>query len=735
MFLTLKIPARLNFVVLCIGVLALVLLLAMLAFSAAPARAAADGRPGASPWQQTEQTALRLIAATQTTGDARILKLGLHFKLKPGWKVYWRSPGDAGFPPMPDWSPSQNLKTAVVHWPAPSRFEVLGLQSLGYTDEVVLPLTVELMDPAKPLRMAGEVNYLTCQKICIPYTAKLALTLPQGPVQPSPFAHLIGRFQANVPGDGSRHGLAIERAESWTQGKTTFLLVTATAAVPFQAPDLYAEGPPELAFSKPTVDFSNAGRTARLQIEVYGLDALEGPKSETLAGQPLTLTLTDGKRAAERRLIVTAGIGSAAGGAKSLAVILMLAVLGGLILNLMPCVLPVLSIKLLGVVGHGGGENRTVRLSFVASAAGILAAFAVLAAALIALKAGGMIVGWGIQFQQPWFLIAMTLMVTAFACNLWGFFEFRLPRWAADWGEHSTHIHGLGGNFLQGALATLLATPCSAPFLGTAVGFALARGPVEIAAVFAALGFGLALPFLTVAAFPGLATRLPKPGPWMVTLRRYLGLALAATGVWLLSVLATGIGIVASVLVGVLAAAAAGVLFLGHQGPKGAGRRTPVWFAAAVAAFLVPGWLGETRVGKAAGTALAPDPESAQTLDALWTPFDEAAISKLVADGKTVFVDVTADWCLTCQINKAFVLSASAVVAALKDPGIVVMKADWTLPDPGISAYLARYQRYGIPFDAVYGPGAPGGLVLPELLSRESVLGALEKAAGVKKTG
>ena len=735
MFLTLKIPARLNFVVLCIGALALVLLLAMLAFSAAPARAAADGRPGASPWQQTEQTALRLIAATQTTGDARILKLGLHFKLKPGWKVYWRSPGDAGFPPMPDWSPSQNLKTAVVHWPAPSRFEVLGLQSLGYTDEVVLPLTVELMDPAKPLRMAGEVNYLTCQKICIPYTAKLALTLPQGPVQPSPFAHLIGRFQANVPGDGSRHGLAIERAESWTQGKTTFLLVTATAAVPFQAPDLYAEGPPELAFSKPTVDFSNAGRTARLQIEVYGLDALEGPKSETLAGQSLTLTLTDGKRAAERRLIVTAGIGSAAGGAKSLAVILMLAVLGGLILNLMPCVLPVLSIKLLGVVGHGGGENRTVRLSFVASAAGILAAFAVLAAALIALKAGGIIVGWGIQFQQPWFLIAMTLMVTAFACNLWGFFEFRLPRWAADWGEHSSHIHGLGGNFLQGALATLLATPCSAPFLGTAVGFALARGPVEIAAVFAALGFGLALPFLTVAAFPGLATRLPKPGPWMVTLRRYLGLALAATGVWLLSVLATGIGIVASVLVGVLAAAAAGVLFLGHQGPKGAGRRTPVWFAAAVAAFLVPGWLGETRVGKAAGTALAPDPESAQTLDALWTPFDEAAISKLVADGKTVFVDVTADWCLTCQINKAFVLSASAVVAALKDPGIVVMKADWTLPDPGISAYLARYQRYGIPFDAVYGPGAPGGLVLPELLSRESVLGALEKAAGVKKTG
>ena len=740
MFLTLKLPARLMSVVVCVRALALVLALAVLAFSAPPAKAAADGgpdaSPGASPWQQTEQTALRLIAATQTTGDARILKLGLHFKLKPGWKVYWRSPGDAGFPPMPDWSPSENLKTAVLHWPAPQRFEVLGLQTLGYTDEVVLPMTVELMDPAKPLRMAGEVNYLTCQEICIPYTAKLALTLPQGPVQPSPFAHLIGRFQADVPGDGSRYGLAIESAESWTQGKTTLLLVTASAASPFEAPDLYAEGPPELAFSKPTVDFSNAGRTARLRIEVYGLDALEGPKSETLAGQSLTLTLTDGKRAAERRLTVAAGIGSAAGGAKSLAVILMLAVLGGLILNLMPCVLPVLSIKLLGVVGHGGGETRTVRLSFVASAAGIMAAFGVLAAALIALKAAGMTIGWGIQFQQPWFLIAMTLMVTAFACNLWGFLDFRLPRWAADWGKHSTHIQGLGGHFLQGALATLLATPCSAPFLGTAVGFALARGPVEIGAVFAALGLGLALPFLTVAAFPGLATRLPKPGPWMVTLRRFLGFALAATGVWLLSVLATGIGFGASMMVGALAAAAAGVLFLGHQRPEGAGRRTPVWLAAAaVAAFLVPGLLGETRVGKAVATSLAPDPADAQTLDALWTPFDEAAIAKLVAAGKTVFVDVTADWCLTCQINKAFVLSGSAVVAALKGPGIVVMKADWTLPDPGISAYLARHQRYGIPFDAVYGPGAPGGVVLPELLSRESVLDALEKAAGNKKTG
>ncbi|MCH8238193.1 MAG: disulfide bond formation protein DsbD, partial [Proteobacteria bacterium] len=469
------------------------------------------GGPAASAWAETEQTALRLIAATETTGGAKTLRFGLHFKMKPGWKVYWRSPGDAGFPPIPDWSQSRNLKSAVLHWPAPGRFSVLGLETLGYEDEVVLPMTVEVSDPGRPLGMAGTVKYLACKDICIPYEARVAMELPPGAVKPSPFAHLIDRFQAAVPGDGSRHGLAIETAETWTQGEDTWLRVRVTAAQPFEAPDLYPEGPPELTFAKPVVRLGGGDRWAVLDIKVFGLKDLEEPPPGTLAGRVLTLTLMDGKRSAEKRLMVVTAVGPRGGGTSlSMAMILVFAVLGGLILNLMPCVLPVLSIKLLGVVGHGGGESRLVRLSFVASAAGIVFAFAVMAAALVALKAAGMTIGWGIQFQQPWFLIAMTLVVTAFACNLWGFFEVRLPAWVSDWGEHTSHVHGLGGHFLQGVLATLLATPCSAPFLGTAVGFALARGWLEIALVFTALGLGLALPYLTVAAFPGLATRLPK---------------------------------------------------------------------------------------------------------------------------------------------------------------------------------------------------------------------------------
>ena len=465
-------PKVMNTIVLAAG------LAVLTGVGAAGAKPASAATAAASPWQETEQSAMRLVAATETTGDAETLRLGLEFKMKPGWKVYWRSPGDAGFPPEPDWSKSRNLKTATLKWPAPERFSVLGLETLGYHDEVVLPLDVARQDPAKPLEMVGTVRYLTCREICIPYTADVALTIPTGPLRPSPFTHLIDRFQANVPGDGRRHGLIIAAAGTLADGADTLLRVAVGAEAPLHAPDIYVEGPQGLAFSKPAVTLGPDARAATLEVKVYGLKEMTDPPAGSLQGRTLTITLVDGNRSAERRLVVgdVPAALSDHQGVPSLVVILLLAVLGGLILNLMPCVLPVLSIKLLGVVGHGGGDNRTVRLSFIFSAAGILFAFGVLAAALIGLKAAGMSIGWGIQFQQPWFLIAMTLVVTAFACNLWGFFEVRLPAYIADWGEHSSHMHGLGGHFLQGALATLLATPCSAPFLGTAIGFALSRG-------------------------------------------------------------------------------------------------------------------------------------------------------------------------------------------------------------------------------------------------------------------
>jgi len=684
----------------------------------------AQAQPASSETITTDQTTLRLVAAASGVGNAESLKLGLHFTLKPGWKVYWRSPGDAGYPPSIDWAGSKNITRTEMQWPVPHRFSVLGLETLGYKDEIVYPITLTPTTPGQPVIAVANVDYLTCSEICVPYQAKLTLNLPAGPATPSAFAHLINRFAAQVPSNGANHGVSLDKLEVLGRGKETLLRVSISAKMPFVNPDAFFEGPDILAYDKPKVRLSNNALSAVLTAKVYGAEEL--PPPHDLLGLKIGVTFSDGKRSANRILTVTQGVGSASAAAElPLAMILALAVLGGLILNLMPCVLPVLSIKLLSIVGHGGAEKRRVQGSFIASAAGIVFAFLGLAAALVALKSAGMTIGWGIQFQQPWFLIAMTLIITLFACNLWGLYEFRLPGWLGDMGTRTAHVHGLGGHFLTGCFATLLATPCSAPFLGTAVGFALARGASDIFAVFAAVGLGMAAPYLLIALMPGLATRLPKPGAWMVKLRKVMGFALAATGIWLVSVLATAIGLQGGAIVGLLMIGVIAVVFLGS-------RTNRLWqiggSGVAVMALLA----------FAAPTLIPNDAPGARVLDkdprflAIWQPFDVATIPVLVSQGKTVFIDVTADWCLTCKINKALVLAKGDILTRLGADNVVAMQADWTLPDENISAYLATFGRYAIPFNAVYGPGLPGGLALPELLTHDIVTEALDKASGNK---
>jgi suppressor for copper-sensitivity B len=697
--------------------------------------------PGASDWVKNDQATLRLISATVATGDAKEIKLGLHFKLKKGWKVYWRSPGDAGYPPSINWAGSKNLKKATFSWPVPERFSILGFETLGYEKEVVLPLTVLLRRPGEAFQGRANVDYLTCSEICIPHRAKLSLDLPKGAAAASAFAHLIDRYQSRVPGDGAAEGLTITKVEAIKSGEDNgandkaVLRVRATSIAPFAATDLFVEGPAELEFTRPKFRLDKTRKKILIETPVRGLREWAKP----LAGTPLVLTLVDGKRAAETKVTVVKGQGPAiliaADKTKSTSIfiILAVAVLGGLILNLMPCVLPVLSIKLLSVVKHGGGQKRAVRLNFLATSAGIITAFLALAGILVGLKAGGAAIGWGIQFQQPWFLVAMIIVLTLFASNLWGFFEFRLPAWVARMSEHSSR--GLGGHFLSGAFTMLLSTPCSAPFLGTAIGFALARGPEEIFAIFTALGLGLAVPYLLIAAAPGMATRLPRPGPWMEKLRRVLGYALAATVLWLLMVLYSQTGMVAAAAVGFLMAAAGLVLYLRHRLGAKAHATFLALAALAVTAFAAPEMLKNAGGFGGLGTADGPgklDKAAEARLESIWVPFDRSAITKLVLTGKTVFVNVTADWCITCQVNKALVLSKGDVFKRLSSPAVIAMEADWTKPSDAISRYLASFGRYGIPFDAVYGPGAPRGLVLPELLSEKAVLQALAKARARK---
>ncbi|HYL31851.1 MAG TPA: protein-disulfide reductase DsbD domain-containing protein [Stellaceae bacterium] len=675
---------------------ALVLLAAL---SATSARAAA----GSSDWFTTDQGEVRLVAARAALAGQETQTLGLEFRMAPGWHIYWRSPGDAGYPPRLDWTGSANLTHADILWPAPQRFSVLGLETMGYSDAVVLPIAVRVIDPAKPLDLIAHLDYLTCSEICVPYQTVLHLALPAGapPADAVGYGALIDQYAAQVPGDGSKVGLKLAGA-AIDDGPRPALLLRVTAAPPLVSPDAFVEGATNVAFGVPRlVGGPQPGENElRLPLDGGGTDALV-----KLVDKPLTVTLTDGARAMTAVIVPTLAPPPAIDWARLLPM-LALALAGGFILNFMPCVLPVLALKLLGTVGYATHGRGAVRVGFLASAAGIVITFLALATIAVGFRAAGLAVGWGLQFQQPVFLVAMTAILTVFAANLWGLFEIPLPAALTVLGEGRAHL----GSFFAGVLATLLATPCTAPLLGTALGFALLSPPLVALAVFAAMGLGLALPYLAVAAVPALALWLPKPGAWMVELKRILGVALAATALWLLWVLAVETDVAVAVICGVLLVAAALAVTLVQ--PLAVRR-------VAVVALVAGALIAPTFVA-------SPLPPVAP--DGFWQPFDESRIASLVAQGRTVFVDVTADWCLTCKVNEGLALAPAKVRQHLTAPDVVAMRADWTRPNPVIARYLREFGRYGIPFNVVYGPRTPQGVVLPEILTPDTVLNGLARA-------
>ena len=642
-------------------------------------------------------------------------------RLKDGWKTYWRSPGDAGLPPVLEWTGSTNFKSATLSYPQPHRFTLFNSQTFGYKDQVVFPIGVVPAEVGKAVELKAKVDVLVCEKICVPQSLDLALTIPQAPASPSTDAQLLNRFQSLVPVIGPDSGFEIGGVKtSEKDGKHVLEITAVRNGEPFTAPDILAEVEPAAAFGTPVVRLGDGGHRATFSLPLTTVL----PPGTSLAGRAVTLTLIDGDHASEHATKILAGTGPGLGSSISLnALMFAFALLGGLVLNLMPCVLPVLSLKLMSLVDHGDAPPARVRVNFLATAAGIVFSLMLIAAALIALKSAGLSVGWGIQFQQPVFIAAIAVIVALFACNMWGFFEIILPSSLSNFaGTAGDGNSGVIGNFVIGAFATLLATPCSAPFVGTAVGFALAGGTTQILMIFFALGVGLALPYLAIAAFPSVARFIPKPGMWMVRLRQVLGLALAGTAIWLLSILPSQIGWNGTLAVSGLIAAMVAVLAaheLQSRLPKFAGRAAAALLALA-----------------AIGLPLALKPShSSDTLAAgehgpiAWTVFDRDQIKSLVSQGKTVFVDVTADWCVVCKSNKKLVINTQAVSDRI-GAAAIPMRADWTSPDPKIASFLSSFGRYGIPLNVVYGPGAPGGILLPELLSQDAVLKAIDKASG-----
>lgn len=412
--------------------------------------------------------------------------------------------------------------------------------------------------------------------------------------------------------------------------------------------------------------------------------------------------------------------------AGGLGLMLLLALVGGLILNAMPCVLPVLSLKVFGLVRSAGHGRREIARGALSTAAGILVSFWALALAAIAARAAGAAVGWGIQFQRPGFVVLLAVIVVLFCLNLWGLFEIPLPQRLARLGGSGPR-EGVAGHFASGLFATLMATPCSAPFLGTAVSFALAQEAPVILAIFTAVGLGMALPYLLISAFPGVAKVLPRPGAWMETVRGVMGFLLAAAAVWLFYVLAAQVSPekVAGIKLALLALAL--FTWLRHRGVSGRVFRhaAAVGMAATVAVALglaVSQQASTTKVGGATA-------EAAGLIE--WQPFDRARAESLAAGGQLVFVDVTADWCFTCKVNERLVIETPEVAGAFEEHSVVPMKADWTNRNDDITQFLAEHGRYGIPFYLLYRADGEKH-VFSELLTKEGLMAVVRSSAAEK---
>jgi suppressor for copper-sensitivity B len=421
---------------------------------------------------------------------------------------------------------------------------------------------------------------------------------------------------------------------------------------------------------------------------------------------------------------------SAAKPAGSLALTLLLALFGGLVLNAMPCVLPVLSLKLFGLVRSAGHGRAEVVRGTLATAAGILASFLAMAAAAVAFRAAGAAVGWGVQFQHPGFVAFLAVLVVLFCLNLWGLFEIQLPYRLAQLGGAGAR-EGVAGHFFSGLFATLMATPCSAPFLGSAVGFALAQTAPVIFAVFLALGLGMALPYLLVAAVPGVVRFLPRPGAWMETVRGAMGFLLAGSAVWLFYVLSSQVAPeqLAAIQLGLLGIAL--FVWLRHRS-AGTPSRTLRGAAVAgvVAAIAVTLFAAVAATGSAGPRVASQSASAAAPAAGLipWVAFDRARAESLARGGQLVFVDVTANWCFTCKVNERLVLDTPEVAQAFQEHGVVPMRADWTNRDNRIGAFLAEHGRFGIPFYLLYRPGRSPH-VFSELPTRDGLVAVVRAAA------
>ena len=686
--------------------------------------------PGVGLAQFGEQhVEVELINEYEAIVPGKEFVVGVKLKIDPGWHTYWLNPGVAGLPTTVDWELPEGFEAGPLQFPYPHQFETAGLIGFGYKTEVVHLVTITAPNTLKPgdaVKLTGHVRWLMCDaETCVPGSGDVSLDLE--------VAAERGTETANAEAIKLARQAEPKKPEGWQAGyevkEDQVVLTVAVGEALTALPDdlvMYPETKSIIKLGeKPTLELKDGNLTIRVMADVPKGESLPPTfravlhSEEELVGNQSVQVIAQLGLAPKFCVAATAGPSvtgaNSADGKEPLGMLALLtaAFLGGLILNIMPCVFPVISLKIMSFVGQAGESSRRVLAHGLVFTLGILVFFWALVAALLVLRAGGEQLGWGFQLQKPAFVMGMIVVMFVLSLSLFGVFEFGVGMTGVG-GKLST-AKGYSGSFWSGALAVLLATPCTGPFLGPALGYAVSQPPVMSLLVFTVIGLGMASPYILLSAVPKLLDYVPRPGAWMETFRNLMGFPMLIVVVWLLWVLGAQIGIDGIALfLGALTVIAAAVWLYGKYLAPGAvsGKRSVMW---GVVAILL---IGSTVLSIKAG-GKKPELHSSG-------PIAEV-IASHQKEGRAVFVDFTAKWCLVCQANKP-AMHSDEVQEAFQKKGVVFVIADWTNSDPGITEILGKYGRASVPFYPLF-PADPDKepIILPQNLTTGIILEYLEK--------
>lgn len=676
-------------------------------------------RGQAQTYEGRELVHADLVADVTATVPGKPFTVGLRLVMAPNWHTYWKFPGDAGIPTEIKWKLPEGWKAGEIQWPIPLRLVEPGdIQIYGYHDEVLL--LQEIIPPASvqgpAIELPAEASWLVCEKICIPGSANVKLSLPVSDRSTPANDELFVKYRRSLP--QAWPDLKVAQPKWSRNGGELRLEVESSALANYPAADFFPVPEPNVVVGHPRTERSNGRTTFIVPIETAdkNVSSLNGivvfGDKENSAGRNAWFLSASGP-------VVAASTAESSGLAK----FLLFGFLGGFILNLMPCVLPVISLKIFGFIQHAGESRRRIIRSGLAFVAGIFAWFIGLALVLIGLKSAGREITWAFQFTNPYFVVVMSAVVLVFALNLFGVFEISLPQFANRGLLGWTAREGDAGSFFQGVFATVLATPCTAPFLGTALGFAFTQSGWTILLMFLAIACGMGAPYFVLSAQPAWLRIVPKPGPWMVQVKQFMGFLLLATLLFLLWVLGAQRGTEAIIWTSCFLLALSVACWI-----KG----VFIVPTASVAARLVSVAAIVALVAASAYYFLGAKFASAKLVAAQsqsaggWQSFTPQLLESELQQGHAVFVDFTAAWCITCKFNETAVLEAAAVKDAFQRRGIVKIKADWTNADPAITKILKQFGRPGVPMYVLYPGKNAEPILFPELLTQGLILEKLE---------